>query len=263
GEWHHIVITWNDESLESNMLNANAGIRIAIDGKWLSGVLHRMPPTGSTVYTPYLLINCVNPVDSLFLAGIYRWQRYRQHGVFKFEKDTNELKLSPNATIDNIFISGTHSAQVQANPSRFFPAGYYENSIQIPFPPGVDKITIRGISYCSYAPYLYRDRDGSDKDLEAVDPAGGKKRARDILSAGRTPGVVVDVVTEGGEAVTAGKEIMRPASGIVTLKYRVNIFALNLWGSAANVATPVFDSISIHYLYPKEKELLYEQILTE
>jgi len=263
GEWHHFVITWNDESLESNMLNANAGIRVAIDGKWVSGIVHRMPPSGSTVYTPYLLVNCVNPVDSMYLAGIYRWQRYRQYGVFKFEKDSSELKLPPNATIDNIFVSGSHSAQVQANPSRFFPAGYYENTITIPYPPGVDKITIRGISYCSYAPYLYRDRDGQDKELETVDPAGGKRRARDILSFGRTPGVVVEVTTESGEAVAPGKEIPRPATGVLTLKYKVNIFALNPWGSASNVATPVFDSISIHYLYPKETVLVYEQIMTE
>jgi len=267
GEWHHIVITWNDESEESNMSNPQAGIRVAIDGNWLPGVVYRVPPGGASSidYTPFSLINCINPVDSIYVASLYRWQRYRTEGLFKFEKDSNELKLSPNATIDNIFVTDTYSGNVGLNTSRFYLRGYYENTISIPFPVGADKLVIRGISYCAYAPHTCRAMDKSakklvDKDLIGRDPAGGTKAAKLILSAGRTPGVIVNVYTESGALVTPGA---RPPSGVLNLRYTVDIFALQPQGSAANIASPVFDSISIHYLFPKEKEILYERVLTE
>ncbi len=262
GEWHHIVVTYNHESTNESASQPSGILRLCIDGVTIPVQARRFPPPGSSVvdFSDCIIANAIAPTDALFLCGLWRNQRYRQVGFFKFERSTNILNLPGNATFDEVYVSRTPSRNFEQNPSRFLLHAEYENTITVPYPPGCDRIIIRGVETAAYAPTKY-----AGQDTRGIDPStGGMTTCRSIYAKGLVPGVRVGLRLPNGQPVPFGSPIQRPAGGALVLTYNASLDPI-VPGSFQSkaVLTPVFDSITVHYLYPKHQTILYEEVVSE
>jgi len=261
GEWHHVMITFNDGSIDTAMSRANKNccMRLFIDGNCVG--------EGSNVYTPCstynegisVILNEINPQDCLTLGGIFRRQGGTFGGIFKF---TSNVEIAANATMDNFVTYYESNLNIQNTqmPSRYRPEELYGNSITIPFPPGVDKVKIRGYEYAAYAPAMFSVGKSGQKSL--MDSIHGKT-ASEVIGDGDAPGVAVELLN-AGNPVSSGTndELARdPATGSAKLKYEVTLGALIPKDHDADAVSPVFDSITISYFLPREEVILFEKIV--
>jgi len=258
GEWHHFVVTWNHESAD-----ATKAIRLFIDGQRVPAIyIQRFPPPGTppTDWSDAVITNTVNPTDAFFLGCIWRRQRYRSVGFFKFERRDDVLRIPLNGTIDNVYVFSNPSRNFNQVPSRFITAGDYLNTMEIVFPPGVRSIRIRGVDLYAYAPIKL-----GGKDAWGIDPTtGGMKPCLWILSKGVVPGVGLELLLEDGSAVKYGEPVTS-ATGYLRLKYHIRLDPIRPTSKTGGgplgqccIASPVVDSVAVNYVYDRAEVLVYE-----
>lgn len=260
GEWHHVIIAWDDTANNTDMSSSAACMRLIIDGRTIPGTVFHYAPSKT------VLLNEVNPGDWMFVGGICRRQKFPPKGLFKFG-GLNDFAVVANATIDNFITYGEGSLIPSTTISRYPYGGTYKNKITIPFPPGVDKVKIRAWEYAAYAPAKYAKTDemggggiADPKDLD--DPFGGT--AASSLADGNAPGVRVTLYNEGGVEIKPGDndELSRdPATGAARISYEVDLRALRPVGSGIPLVSPVFDSIQVSYFLPREEVILFEKVV--
>ena len=258
GEWHHFVVTWNHESAD-----VNNAIRLFIDGQRIPAIyLQKFPPPGTpaTDWSDAVITNTVNPTDAFFLGCVWRRQRYRSVGLFKFERRDDVIRIPLNGTIDNVYVYSNPNRNFKQVPSRFITAGAYINTMEIIYPPGVRSIRIRGVNTYAYAPFKL-----GGKDAWGVDPAtGGVKTCTAIYAKGEVPGVSVKLMFENGSPVKFGEPITSK-TGYLRIKYLVNLDAIKPTSRTGGgplgqccIASPVLDSVAVDYVYDKAQVLVYE-----
>ncbi len=264
GEWHHVFITWDDASANTNeMAKSTCCLRLLIDGKPVGDLY---PSTGSPPKP--VVINQVDPEDAMYVGRIYRKQRYTSDGLFKLGKT---VEAFANATIDGFITYKTNNLTIGDTPGRFDDNGEYENSITIPFPPGIDRVKFRAIEYTAYAPTKYCNRPESPgpaasgpRVVDLVCSSGGGGTAEKILRDGGTPGVEVVALDAAGREIKPGvnDEILRdPVTGSAKVTYRVKLSHLYPGSYTAALVSPVLDSVQISYYLPKEEVVLFEKIV--
>ncbi len=258
GEWHHVLITWDDRVWENDMSKKNCCLRLFIDGKYMPGLVYQYAPNYSVV------VNEISPGDCLYVGGVFRQQKYTPKGLFKFGS-LNDFGVVANATIDNFisYFENNLTVDTTTPPHRYPASGVYTNYITIPFPPGVDKVKVRAVEYAAYAPAKFAVCPGGIANLKNLVTPTGTKASED-LAAGRAPGVTVRLFPAGspGGTISPGTELQRDAAtGAAKVGYEVTLMALSPQGHAAPVVSPVFDSIQVSYFLPREEVILFEKIV--
>lgn len=254
GEWHHVVIAWDDESDSSDMSQGICCLRLAVDGRWLPGEVFQY------AQDKFVLLNEIGPGDCVYLGGIFRRQKYGPEGIFKF--GGNDLALVANATIDNFVTYKQNNIRIKEPADRYPTSGIYGNFITIPFPPGVAKVKLRAVEYTAYAPTVYVA--GHRGLTHLVNPLKPSETVAAALSRGVVPGVSVRLFPAGNSTATIapGEVIKRDAkTGSARVGYEVRLKALSPKAGAANIASPVFDSVQISYFLPREDVLVFEKIV--
>jgi hypothetical protein len=258
GEWHHVMIAWDDGVFENDMSKKNCCLRLFIDGRYMPGVVYQYAATKA------VLVNEIAPADYIFVGGIHRNQKFPPKGLFKFGS-SNSLAITANATIDN-FVTYYENALTVASgtpPFRYPISGTYTNYITIPFPPGVDKVKLRAIEFAAYAPAKFAlGANGIKNPVDLITATG--ERSADVLAGGDAPGVVVRLFPAGNKGVTIGPgtELQRdPTTGAASIGYEVTLMGLSPVGHAAPLVSPAFDSIQISYFLPREEVVLFEKVV--
>ncbi len=259
GEWHHVLITWDDNAFENDMSQKNCCLRLFIDGRYMPGVVYQYAAARS------VMLNELDPGDCMFVGGIHREQKYAPKGLFKFG-GLNKFATVANATIDNFVTYNQNNLTVDTTspPHRYPASGVYINYITIPFPPGVDKVRLRAVEIAAYAPAKFAvGPTGLSKPVNLLTSVTNKIAGSELAS-GKAPGVSVRLFPAGnpGLTITPGTELQRdPATATARVGYEVTLEALSPQGHAAPLVSPVFDSIQVSYFLPREEVILFEKVI--